>query len=205
MSANEESWAYTLEKTPKGIGNLDIDRAEESTLLHYDALAPYSEEMFGGEVAPINEAIRRWIGKNVLNSESILDFGCGIGSYSIPAAKLVGESGQIYALDIHPIAIERVNKRITKSGLTNIKTIQSGLDTGLDNESLDHVLLLDVYSWIPNKAKLLKELHRVLKPEGKLSVLIDHMAPSEFMDDIERANLFSIELQDDNFFILSRR
>jgi len=135
----------------------------------------------------------------------VLDFGCGIGSYSIPAAKLVGETGQIYALDVHPIAIERVNKRITKSGLTNIKTIQSDLDTGLDNGSLDHVLLLDVYSWIPNKLKLLKELHRVLKPEGKLSVLIDHMSPDEFMDDIERANLFSIELQDDNFFILSRR
>ncbi|GAH52326.1 unnamed protein product, partial [marine sediment metagenome] len=40
----------------------------------------------------------------------ILDYGCGPGSYTIVAARLVGESGQVYALDIHPLAIQQVQK-----------------------------------------------------------------------------------------------
>ncbi len=135
----------------------------------------------------------------------VLDFGCGIGSYSIPAAKIVGETGRIYALDIHPVAIDRVQKRIDQENLRNVETIQSGLETGLADESLDYVLLLDVYSWIPTKAKLMKELHRVLKSTGKMSVLIDHMDPAEFIDDIERTGLFSIEVEDGNSFIVCKR
>ena len=137
--------------------------------------------------------------------QRVLDFGCGIGSYAIPAAKIVGNSGRIYALDVHPIAIDRVNKRIVKEGLKNVETIISGLETGLADKSLDHILLLDVYSWISTKSKLLNELHRVLKPEGKLSVLIDHMDPAEFLGDIEQTDLFTVDFQEDNFFILSRK
>jgi ubiquinone/menaquinone biosynthesis C-methylase UbiE len=137
--------------------------------------------------------------------QKVLDFGCGIGSYSIPAAKKVGKEGKVYALDVHPLAIDNVNKRIAKESLTNVETITSGLETGLNDESLDHILLLDVYSWISTRVKLLKELYRVLKPEGKLSVLIDHMEPSEFLDDIEGTHLFAVDFEDDNFFILSRK
>lgn len=38
----------------------------------------------------------------------VLDYGCGPGSYIIPLAELVGKSGKIYALDIHPLAIQIV-------------------------------------------------------------------------------------------------
>ncbi len=37
--------------------------------------------------------------------DSVLDYGCGPGSYLGPTAELVGKSGMIYALDIHPLAI----------------------------------------------------------------------------------------------------
>ncbi|MFX1482220.1 MAG: class I SAM-dependent methyltransferase [Promethearchaeota archaeon] len=135
----------------------------------------------------------------------LLDFGCGIGSYSIPAARMVGESGLVFALDVHPLAIAKVKKRIEQEHLTNVRTIQSDLETGLEDGSLDHVLLLDVYTWIPSKEKLLEELHRVLKPEGNLAVLIDHMDPSEFVDDIERTGFFTIETRESNFFILRKK
>jgi ubiquinone/menaquinone biosynthesis C-methylase UbiE len=135
----------------------------------------------------------------------ILDFGCGIGSYSIPAAKQVGDSGRVYALDVHPVAIERVQKRVKKENLTNVETIQSGLETGLKDESLDHILLLDVYTWIPNKRPLLKELHRVLKSSGKMSVLIDHTDPKEFANDLKCYGFFNIKTRDDNFFILTKK
>lgn len=50
---------------------------------------------------------------------NVLDYGCGTGSYSIPAAQLVGPMGKVYAADIHPLAINGVHKRATTKGLGN--------------------------------------------------------------------------------------
>ncbi|MCD6194515.1 MAG: class I SAM-dependent methyltransferase [Candidatus Aminicenantes bacterium] len=100
----------------------------------------------------------------------ILDYGCGIGFNTIPAAEIVGKDGMVCALDIHPLAIKPVEKEIRKKGLKNVKTILSDLDTGLSNESVDIVLLYNVLPMIKNRSALIKELYRVLKPGGVLSV-----------------------------------
>ena len=50
----------------------------------------------------------------------VLDYGCGTGSYSIAAAELVGRSGKVYALDIHPLAIQKLEKSTSKKGMKNI-------------------------------------------------------------------------------------
>jgi len=100
----------------------------------------------------------------------ILDYGCGIGFNTIPAAEIVREDGMVYALDIHPLAIKSVEKKIRRKGLRNVKTILSRLDTGLSNESVDIVLLYNVLPMVRNRPALIKELYRVLKPGGILSV-----------------------------------
>jgi len=69
----------------------------------------------------------------------ILDYGCGIGFNTIPAAEIVGEEGMVYALDIQPLAIKSVQKQIRKKGLKNIKTILSDLNTRLPDKSVDIV------------------------------------------------------------------
>jgi ubiquinone/menaquinone biosynthesis C-methylase UbiE len=45
---------------------------------------------------------------------NVLDFGAGSGSYSIPAAQLVGPTGKVYAADIHPLAIKEIRKKAEK-------------------------------------------------------------------------------------------
>ena len=100
----------------------------------------------------------------------ILDYGCGIGFNTIPAAEIVGKDGMVYALDIHPLAIKSVEKKIREKGLRNAKTILSGLNTGLPDESVDVVLLYNVLPMVKNRPALIKELYRVLKPGGTLSV-----------------------------------
>ena len=87
----------------------------------------------------------------IQEGHKVLDFGCGIGSYSIPVSRLVGETGRVFALDIHPMALDRVQKRAERLDLQNIETIQSGLETGLDDNTCDFVLMFDVYSWVSNK------------------------------------------------------
>lgn len=105
----------------------------------------------------------------IKEGQTILDYGCGIGSYTIPAAKLVGKKGKVYALDKEQLATDKVKKRAQAGGLHNIVTILSDNDTGIPDASVDAVLLYGVLPEIEDKGALLKELHRILKPEGYLS------------------------------------
>jgi ubiquinone/menaquinone biosynthesis C-methylase UbiE len=99
----------------------------------------------------------------------ILDYGCGPGSYSITAAELLEETGMVFALDLHPYAIEDVKQSITKRKLSNIQTIISDCETGLPSNSVDIILLHYVFNDLKNPEQILKELHRILKPQGILS------------------------------------
>jgi ubiquinone/menaquinone biosynthesis C-methylase UbiE len=99
----------------------------------------------------------------------ILDYGCGPGSYIAAAAELVGPSGKIYALDIHPLAVQSVQSIASKRQLTNVETIRSDHKTGLPDDSVDVVLLYDVLHALSDPNGVLEELHRVLKPKFHLT------------------------------------
>ena len=106
---------------------------------------------------------------------SVLDFGCGPGGYITPLADLVGPSGKIYALDIHPLAIREVKKLARRMALENIETIQSGCSTGLPDSGVDTVLLYDVFHDLARPDDVLREINRILKPGGTLSFSDHHM------------------------------
>ena len=132
--------------------------------------------------------------------QSMLDYGCGIGSFAIPAAKIVGDDGIIYALDIHPLAIRTIKQQLKKKGISNIKTILSDRDTGLPDECVDTVLLYDVLQMISDKEKLLQELHRVLKPGGSLFATAEHLEVSDFLNAITKEKLFTLISQKGRLF-----
>ena len=75
----------------------------------------------------------------------VLDYGCGPGSYSIAAGEIVGETGKVAALDIHPMAMEAVQKKAAKRGLTTIEPICAADPSGVESESIDVVLLYDTF------------------------------------------------------------
>jgi len=122
----------------------------------------------------------------------ILDYGCGTGSYSIPAAQLVGESGKVYALDIHPLAVQRVHKVASKKGLTNIETILSDCATGLPESCVDVVLLFDTLHDLGHPYEVLRELHRVLKPMGTYSISDHHMKEDAILSEVTSRGLFRL-------------
>ena len=134
----------------------------------------------------------------LMERQMVLDYGCGAGSYSIPASKIVGSLGKVYALDIHPLAIEQVQKRAQKEEITNVEVIHSSLETGLEDCHLDVVLLLDVFSWVKEKEDLLREFHRVLKPNGKLIIMVDHMSPEVCEEIVAGLGLFSLDSKEEN-------
>jgi len=121
----------------------------------------------------------------------VLDYGCGPGSYIIPLAGLVGPSGKLYALDIHALAIKMVKRRVEKKHLANVMTIQSNGPTGLPDQCLDVALLYDVFHDLDQPGLVLKELHRVLKPNGILSFSDHHLKENDIIPGITQSGLFT--------------
>ncbi len=136
--------------------------------------------------------------KNVLEEVGIqpgnhvLDYGCGPGSYIAPLAKLVGESGQIYALDIHPVAVQKVRDIARKRGLDNVNTIQSDCQTNLEDKSMDVVLFYDILHELKDADKIFKELHRILKQDGILSLSDHHLKDDDIQSRVESNGLFKL-------------
>ena len=122
----------------------------------------------------------------------VLDYGCGPGSYTFLAADLLGPTGTVHALDIHPLAVERVRKAASKRGLDNVRTILSDSATGLENGSVDVALMYDVFHDLGDQRGVLQELHRVLRPEGTLSFSDHHMKENEILFGVTSGGLFKL-------------
>ncbi|MHA1147634.1 MAG: class I SAM-dependent methyltransferase [Promethearchaeota archaeon] len=125
--------------------------------------------------------------------DTVLDYGCGPGSYTIEAAKMAGASGRVYAIDIHPLAIKKVNKKAEKLGLKNIETLRTDCDTGLQGDSIDKILLFDVLHDLTEPNSVLKELWRVLKSGGILIVNDHHLSKEQLIARFTENNLFKLK------------
>lgn len=124
---------------------------------------------------------------------SVVDYGCGPGSFTIPAAELVGLEGKVFAVDIHPLAIRAVKQKASRKGLQNVETVLvEGYDTGIGESSIDRVLLIDTIHLIEDPDALFREIHRMLKPDGLLFMEKGHMAMSEQKEILEKSGLFKI-------------
>jgi ubiquinone/menaquinone biosynthesis C-methylase UbiE len=122
----------------------------------------------------------------------VLDYGCGPGSFTLLAARRVGPSGKVYAVDINPLALQHVQKAAVEKGLGNIEVIRTDCATGLESESVDLVLLYDAYHELENPASVLEELHRVLKPQGLLSFSDHHMREEDILQEVTGGGRFRL-------------
>ena len=117
----------------------------------------------------------------VKEGQTVLDFGCGSGTYTIPAAKLVGKNGKVYALDVSSKALDKVEERAKQEGLCNIIRIDTTgeRNISLQDNTMDIVLLINVLKDINNRESLFNEIHRVLRLGGNLTVFPMHMKLEE--------------------------
>ena len=124
---------------------------------------------------------------------SVVDYGCGPGSFTIPAAELVGQEGKVFAVDIHPLATTSVRRKASRKGLQNIETVLvRGYDTGIEASSIDRVLLIDTIHLIDDPDALFREIRRMLKPDGLLFMEKGHMAMSRQKELVAKTGLFQI-------------
>ena len=122
----------------------------------------------------------------------VLDYGCGLGSFTLVAAQLAGAEGKVYAIDIHSLALHKVQKAARKRGFSNIETIQSDCITELDSNSVDVVLFYYVLHWLSDPDSVLGELRRVLKLEGHLSFRDSYMKENETLASVTGRRWFRL-------------
>ena len=124
---------------------------------------------------------------------TVVDYGCGPGRYTLPIAKLVGPKGKVFAVDIHPLAINTIKEKAARENLTNIEMIPvDSYNTGIRDSIADLVLLIDTLHLINDYNALFREIYRILKPDGTLFMDPGHMKMSRASEIVENTNLFKI-------------
>jgi ubiquinone/menaquinone biosynthesis C-methylase UbiE len=110
---------------------------------------------------------------------TIVDYGCGPGRYTIRFAKLVGEQGRVFAVDIHELAIEAVKQKIDEHGFKNIvPVLAKGYDSTLPDHVADVICAIDMFFIIKKPTEFLAELKRITKSDGILVIDDGHQKRS---------------------------
>jgi len=137
--------------------------------------------------------------------QTVLDFGCRVGHYTIPAAKIVGNNGIVYAIDTEEYALKELNQRANAHKLTNIKIIKISGRTKLPPEggTVDVVLFYDVLHYFgkDSRKSLYQEAFRVLKQDGFLSVYPKHTLEDNPLREFSSLSVSDVkrEIEDSNF------
>jgi len=119
--------------------------------------------------------------------QKVLEVGCGPGFFTIPAAKIVGNEGVVYAVDVHPLAIERVKEKIERGGIKNITPILTNAsNTGLPDRSIDLVFLFGLRYIAGGLENVIAEIHRILEDGGVLSFEKTRGSAKKLIEEVER-------------------
>lgn len=106
----------------------------------------------------------------------IADFGCGrTGHIVFPAAKIIGEHGMIYAVDIMKDVLENIIKRARLHNMGNIHTVWSDLEivgkTSIPEKSLDVIFMTNTLFHMKNRINVLEEANRLLKDKSRMIIV----------------------------------
>lgn len=110
---------------------------------------------------------------------NICDMGCGNGFYTLQLAKMVGDKGHLYAVDIQPEMLKFLNERADKQGVANVSPILGTFtNPRLPNGKIDLILCVDVYHEFSHPEQMLSAMRASLSPEG-LVALVEYRAEDD--------------------------
>ena len=158
----------------------------------------------------MNAEVRRWYageGERLLRKvglrpgDIVLDFGCGGGCYTIPAAGVVGAGGTVYALDRNTRLLNDLMEEASYRGLRNIIPVRDlgALNRILEGRLLNGVLLYDViHGWYftsQERKRLLSSVAALVAGGGLVSIFPSHMSPTEIGGVIHRLEGLDLVLE----------
>lgn len=103
--------------------------------------------------------------------ERVIDVGSGAGIDSLIAAKMVGEEGRVVGVDMTQVMLEKARAAAAEAGLENVEFHQSyAEELPVTDDWADVVISNGVLNLMPDKAAVLEEMFRALKPGGRLQI-----------------------------------
>jgi ubiquinone/menaquinone biosynthesis C-methylase UbiE len=109
---------------------------------------------------------------DVREGMTVCDLGCGNGFHTIPLAGLVGKQGRVLAVDIQVEMLDLLRENIEQGGHDNITPILGSVhDPRLPAESVDLILLVDVYHEFSYPEQMLSRMRQALKPDGRIALV----------------------------------
>lgn len=140
----------------------------------------------------------------IKEGDVVLDLGSGAGNDCFIARAETGEQGKVIGIDFSPQMIERARKNAQKRGYTNVEFIEGDIeDIPLSDHSIDVVVSNCVLNLLPEKNKIFKEIHRVLKHGGHFcvsDVVLKGQFAKEFTDNASMyAGCIASAIQKDDY------
>ncbi len=106
---------------------------------------------------------------------SVADFGSGSGIYVLHIAEALENAGHVYAIDIQRDLLKRLKNEAHRRGFKNVEVIWTDLEKAgsskIADKKLDLVLISNLLFQIENKAAVLKEAWRIVRPNGRLAII----------------------------------
>ncbi len=131
---------------------------------HLDEVPERAAESFAGVGYPFSADVMR-------EGDVVLDIGAGSGTDTLISAKITGSRGKVYALDMTAEMRAKLEKTASDAGITNVEVIEGDAEAlPLPDESVDVVTTNGVINLVPDKARAIAEMFRVLKPGGRLQI-----------------------------------
>lgn len=107
--------------------------------------------------------------------QSMADIGAGTGLFTLPFAEAVGPKGRVYAVDIAPAFVERIEQLAAERGVRNVEGVVCAEDDArLPKDSIDVAFVCDTYHHFEYPAQTLASIHRALRKGGELVVVEFH-------------------------------
>lgn len=109
---------------------------------------------------------------NLKKGDVVVDMGCGTGYYARRIAQVVGAEGKVIGVDIQPEMLEKMMEYANAEGITNIEPVLGDVDDPkLQPDSVDWIILVDVYHEFADPEPMLEAMWKSLKPTGKIALL----------------------------------
>jgi ubiquinone/menaquinone biosynthesis C-methylase UbiE len=109
---------------------------------------------------------------DIREGQAVADLGAGSGYYSFRMAERVGSRGTVYAIDIEPLMLRFIRERADREGIANIKTVNSSAtDPTLPSNSIDLLLMVDVYHELEHPFEVMQKVYAALRPGGRVALV----------------------------------